>query len=405
MTTNKTVVIVGGGYAGIQVLEAFGKQKLKNVNIILISQTNYFYHNVAAPRTLVDESIISKILVPYDKITNDREKKFLHGKVTKIGLQEIVYIPIVNNNEQNEQKLSFDYLILALGSSYEDPYHANVYDLKEQLAKLESLNKRVKDLKRILVVGGGPVGVETAAEFATDHPNKKITLITSSDRLVSYAGKSFSEKTLNILKEKKVEIIFNDSIDLKNIQNFSSQKLKTKNGNEIEFDAYFICYGSKPCTNIISSSFPNWLNETGEIKVNKHFQVLDNVNIFAIGDCCDTKELKLAFNAGFHASVAANNVARLLNGDVRLKEYFVSKRKMMFMSAGRDNGIFQLGFLTVKGFLPTLIKSKTLLIPQFRAIMGYSEQSKSNGFNKIAVGLVIAFVVSSLAYAFNIYKQ
>jgi hypothetical protein len=41
----------------------------------------------------------------------------------------------------------------------------------------------------VLIIEGGPVGVELAGEIATDFPEKKVTLVHSGDRLIEYLGK------------------------------------------------------------------------------------------------------------------------------------------------------------------------------------------------------------------------
>jgi NADH dehydrogenase FAD-containing subunit len=49
---------------------------------------------------------------------------------------------------------------------------------------LQSLNERVKGAKRVLIVGGGSLGVELAGEILTDHPTVKVTLVQSQDTLL-----------------------------------------------------------------------------------------------------------------------------------------------------------------------------------------------------------------------------
>ena len=77
----KNVVIVGGGYAGYETFTALSSKKIKSTNIILISQSDFFYHNVAAPRTLTQSSLISDICIPFNKIIKYKHQKFIHGKV------------------------------------------------------------------------------------------------------------------------------------------------------------------------------------------------------------------------------------------------------------------------------------------------------------------------------------
>ena len=73
-------------------------------------------------------------------------------------MNDLVYRPIVNNIEQAEENLSFDYLVLALGSTYNQPFGADVFTKIDQANHLQELNSKIKNSNKILVLGGGPVG-------------------------------------------------------------------------------------------------------------------------------------------------------------------------------------------------------------------------------------------------------
>ncbi len=85
---------------------------------------------------------------------------------------------------------------------------------------------------------------------------------------------SFSKAALDILIKKNVTVIFNDNVDLTNVENFRQNRLKTKNGNQIEFEAYFVCIGAKPCTEMIKKIYPEWLDNNSFIKVNEYLNVI-----------------------------------------------------------------------------------------------------------------------------------
>ena len=88
---------------------------------------------------------------------------------------------------------------------------------------------------------------------------------------------SYSQAALDILTKKKVHVILNDKVEIKNFENFKSNKLKSQNGKEIEFDAYFVCVGAKPCTDMVIESFPEWVDEHGFIKVDGHLNVITSI--------------------------------------------------------------------------------------------------------------------------------
>lgn len=56
------------------------------------------------------------------------------------------------------------------------------------------------------------------------------------------------------------------------------------------------------------------LAENGALKVNKHLQVEGFDNVYAVGDCANISEPKLAYHAGLHAGVAATNIINSLSG-------------------------------------------------------------------------------------------
>ena len=106
MSELKKVLIVGAGYAGVSLVTELSKKKIKNLKIVLISKNDYFYHNIGSPRAIVDDKIISDIVLPFDNLMKGDNKEFIHGKVTQIHKNEVKYSTIVNNIETNDEKKS-----------------------------------------------------------------------------------------------------------------------------------------------------------------------------------------------------------------------------------------------------------------------------------------------------------
>jgi NADH dehydrogenase FAD-containing subunit len=71
---------------------------------------------------------------------------------------------------------------------------------------LQALNERVKGAKRVLVVGGGALGVELAGEILTDHPTVKVTLVQSKDRLLPDMPPKASAAALAWLEKHGCEV-------------------------------------------------------------------------------------------------------------------------------------------------------------------------------------------------------
>ena len=62
------------------------------------------------------------------------------------------------------------------------------------------------------------------------------------------------------------------------------------------------------------------LDENGRVKVNDKLEVegFENNNVYAIGDCCNTNEEKMATYAGTHGDTIAKNLLRELQGEEKL---------------------------------------------------------------------------------------
>ena len=109
----------------------------------------------------------------------------------------------------------FDFLVLAPGVSYSDPLFKS--DSSSACATLEARRQQVteaaellREASSVVVVGGGPVGVELAAEIADDRSlaaGRKITLITSADRLLHPKPAWVGNPAEAWLKAKGVEVV------------------------------------------------------------------------------------------------------------------------------------------------------------------------------------------------------
>lgn len=268
--------------------------------------------------------------MPMDNLLRGPFKSFIHGRVCHISKNELKYVKIVDNREQNEEVLKFDYLILALGSDYSsNPFAASEYNKQNQIDYLHEQNRKLLSCKRVLVIGGGSVGAELAAEIKTDCPDKHVILVTTGNRLVSSMDNKFSQKTLDLIERKGVEIIFNDTVDVTNVPNFTRTNLLSKNGHNLEFDCYFLCTGARPATNWLSKIHPEWIDSKGFIKVNEYLQVYNEMNIFALGDCCNTNEIKMAAKINGHSPIVAHNIATLIKSGNKsnFKDYDLKDRK------------------------------------------------------------------------------
>lgn len=352
MADPKRVVIVGGGIAG-----AFTATLLQeHSHVILIDPKDHLEIPYGQLRCTVQPDFADRCLVPH----SDYLKKVRHvmGTAVTASITEVV----VSNGEI----IPYDFLVIATGSTHTGPSTK-----AERIEHFQSENKKLKEANTALIIGGGPVGVELAGEIVVDFPEKKVVLVHSGDRLIEFLGPKASDKTLNWLTSKKVDVRLHEKVKLDSIST-SSKEYTTASGEIIQADCHFTCIGKKVSSSWLQSSvLKEKVEADGRLKVDKFLRVEGFPNIFAVGDITAIKEIKQGFLAQNQAHVLAENIKRLLkNPDSALNVYKPLAKPMGIVSLGRHVGVAQLPFGTILGCLPGMLKSKDLFIGKTRKGLG-----------------------------------
>ncbi|KAJ7531497.1 hypothetical protein O6H91_14G046100 [Diphasiastrum complanatum] len=352
---DKKVVVIGGGVAG-----AHAAKSLEDVaSVTLLDPKEYFEVPYALLRSIVEPEFAEKSLIEH---TEYLKKATLVVSKAKSATDRAV---VTSSGEQ----LPYDYLVIATGSTYQGPSKRS-----ERLQYFQSENKKLKSASTVLIIGGGPVGVELAAEIVVDFPEKKVILVHGGERLLEFFGPKASRKTLSWLKSKNVEVILNERIDIKELSD-STSTYTTNTGRSITADAHFVAVGKKVGSSwIMDSAFKDLLDSNGRLKVDKSLRLEGNTNVFAIGDIANTKEIKQGYLATKHAQVVSENIKKLIkNPKSKLATYKPLATPMGAVSLGRSLGVAQLPFGTIIGRLAGMIKSKDLFVGHTRKEFGIKD--------------------------------
>jgi len=331
----KKVVIIGGGFAG-----SYAAKKLeKEFDVVLIDTKNYFEFTPGILRTIVEPEHIRKIQVSHMHYL--RRAKIIVGRVKEIT-KKYVYV--------KDKKIKFDYLVICSGSSYNTPF-------KEQnivnVARAQNLRNCYHDLckaKKILIIGGGLVGVELAGEIFWKYgKEKKITIVHSKEKLIERNSGKAIGYAKNYLNKMGAEIIYNESIVGKKRGRYFTDKKR-----KIEADVSFLCTGIIPNFDFMKKNFSNCLNIRNQIKVNEFLQLHKENNIFVAGDINDVSVEKTAQNAEMQAKVAVKNIFALEENNELMK--FKPKKTPLIISLGKNKGIYSGRKITFCGFVPGIMK-------------------------------------------------
>jgi apoptosis-inducing factor 2 len=334
----RKVVIVGGGFAG-----AYSALFLQHsFDVTLVDNKDFFEYTPSVLRAVVDPKTSGKIRAYHRQYFVEGE--LIVGRATSVDSTTVTV-----DVDGEERKVNYDHLLICSGSRYESRIKAEDIHMNIRAEYLSKLYNEMYDCKSVLVVGGGAVGVELAAEIATYFPKKDLTLVHSRERLLERCKPSVSTHAQKFLTKKGVKLVLGERL-LKS----ENGVLVTDKGTTLNADLKFMAVGIVPNTEWCREYLGEAL-ERGLLKVDEHFAVEGHPNIFALGDCCSVAEEKLAQNARFHAEVVAHNLLCSIRGDTNTKSYESAPRPML-ISLGNRTAIFLMKGLVWKGLSASKIK-------------------------------------------------
>ncbi|XP_069835269.1 ferroptosis suppressor protein 1 [Dendropsophus ebraccatus] len=357
------VVIVGGGFAGIA---AANQLKSYGIPFVLVDIKDAFHHNVGTLRASVESGFARKTFISYGY---SFQGSFKQGQVVGINLQNNTVV--LENNEE----IHFSHLIIATGSDGPFPGKFNKAATKEMaIQKYEDLVKQVQKAKRVVIVGGGSAGVEMAAEVKTDYPEKEVILIHSKIALADVELEPYVRQTIKeILLQKGVKLVLGqrvsnlDRLTLNMVE--ENMKLHLDKDTEvITADLVLCCTGIRINSSSYVDAFGDKVASNGALKVNDHLQVEGHSNIYAVGDCADLREPKMAYLAGLHGKIAVTNIIHSLM-QKPLKTYKPGPVTML-LSMGRNDGVGQFNGYYIGRYCVALVKSRDVFVSKSWNEMG-----------------------------------
>ena len=332
----KKVVIIGGGFAGALITKALDKDAAFNVT--LIDCKDYFEFTPGILRTIVQPEHIKKIQALHQHYL--KRTKVINGEVSEVTEHDVVL---------GKQHIPFDYLAVSSGSTYNLPIKQQNVVLTTRGATLRNYYEKLCAAKIILIIGGGIVGVELAAEIVAQYYDKHVILAHSHDTLMPRMPAKAQQHALAFLKKRGVEFIFNERI-----VEGSGTTYATKSGKRITADLAFLCTGITPNTQFLFKNFRDRLDEKNQVYTNVYLQMKGYENIFAAGDVTAIPEEKTAQNAEEQAQIVAHNIIALEKKQP-LKEY-ESKPRIMVISLGPWNGMLTYKNVVWTGLVPAFLK-------------------------------------------------
>ncbi|MEZ4704482.1 MAG: NAD(P)/FAD-dependent oxidoreductase [Bdellovibrionota bacterium] len=371
----KKIVILGGGFAGLNVAKHLGG---KNVHVTLMDRTN---HHVFQPLLY---QVATAGLSPAD-IAMPIRKILSKAKNVHVVMDEVVHIETMQKKVYGKtQVVSYDKLVIATGAthSYFGKNHwsqfapglktipdatrlrSNILNVFEQA---ENQSTSVAREVRFAIVGGGPTGVEMAGAIAElarrvlakdfrniDPSHTKVDLIEASDRILASFPKKLSEKAAQSLEKLGVSIKTQSKVE-----DLGSDRLMI-NGKSMAYDCIVWAAGvqASPIVEWLDIDVPH--NARGQIKVDSQFALECDADVYIIGDACDATDSTGKQLPGL-ASVALQEgkyVGQRLQAwveDQTFSKPFVYVDKGNLATIGRSKAVAQIKRWMFSGFFAWIV--------------------------------------------------
>src|SRR3989338_6321881 len=166
---NEKVVVIGGGFAGSYICH-----RLQNdYEVTLIDNKDYFEFTPGILRSIVEPSHLKHLQIPHKKYL--KKARVLMADVTEISEKEVIL---------NSARMPFDYLFICSGSGYANPIKEADVIMSARGFHLASFSEKLENSRKILIIGGGLVGIELAAEICTHSKDKEIKLMHAGQCLI-----------------------------------------------------------------------------------------------------------------------------------------------------------------------------------------------------------------------------
>ena len=312
----KNILVLGGGFAGLEAAIALAKERFFNVT--LISNREYFYVYPISIWIPTRGNAFADVTVPLEKLAERRNFNLIIDEVVEIIGKENKII-LKDNGEKN-----FDYLIVAIGADKMKPkgveFTSSICGDPEEALEIQ------KQLDILIAKGHGKIAMGFGGNpkdpsavrggpafelfFNVHHKLKKLG-IRDKFELTFFAPMKNPGVRMGENAVSKMKMIF-DMMNLKShygkkIKEFQKNKVVFEDDSILEADLIVFVPANKGKKNMVNSDLP--LSEAGFIEINEFCEVKGFKNIFAVGDVAKLEGADWRAKQGHIAEVMARNAA------------------------------------------------------------------------------------------------
>ncbi|KAL2181534.1 uncharacterized protein P884DRAFT_234315 [Thermothelomyces heterothallicus CBS 202.75] len=360
--SKKTLVILGTGWGSVSLLKRLDTE---NYNVIVISPRNYFLFTPLLPSCTTGTIEHRSIMEPIRTILRQKKAsvRFYEAEASSIDPDRKV-VRLIDTSEirgdTTETEVPYDMLVVGVGAenaTFGIPGVREHSCFLKEIGDAQKIRKRIMDcvetaafkdqspeeidrLLHMVVVGGGPTGVEFAGElqdFFEEDIKKlvpeisdrfRVTLIEALPNVLPMFSKQLIEYTESTFKEEKINIHTKTVVKKVTDKTVEAEVTRPDGKKETVVFPYGLLVWAtgnavRPVVRDLMSRIPAQASSRRGLAVNEYLVVQGTRDIWAVGDCAVAgyaPTAQVASQEGTFLARLFNNMAKTEALEARIRE-------------------------------------------------------------------------------------
>lgn len=357
ITSQKHLVLAGGGHAHLAVLESWIKNPPKNLETWLITADPFTAYSGMVPGWMAGHYADGQHLIDLRPLASRAGVRLIIGTVEALAADRNLL------SLSSGERVGFDLLSLATGGQADTSMLAA---LGNRLLPVKPVNEFVDRWPQIIeqaakqkkfhlvVIGGGAAGIEIAfaahAALRAVSPDATVTIVSAASGFLAGHARGVIERVKRELRLRRIDICFADAVG-------GEDNVILSTGKTLAADWAIAATGSKAPAWLKTSGLA--VDAAGFVKIGADLRSISHPAIFAAGDITVRIDRPVT-RSGVHAVKAGPILAgnlRATFSETTLKAYIPRRLTLYLLATGDKRAILSWGHFTVGGSLVWRLKN------------------------------------------------
>ena len=247
----RKILILGGGQSALYAAREIRRNDEESFITVLGEEKQLPYERPPLSKDfLLNKKNEQDLVFNSSNVLEDKKIDYINAKIIKVDFETKTLF------SDDTKKYNYDILLIATGSENNKlKLDRNLGDEIYYLRNLEEakiIKEKIKNKNKIIIIGGGFIGLEIASSLS--QLNKNVCLIEIGNQLM---GRIIPKQIADLVKKSHEtegnNIILNKKI-LKITKNKENYKILLSDNSELESDFIIAGIGSRPCVSIFENT-------------------------------------------------------------------------------------------------------------------------------------------------------